>query len=158
RLEPPPPTAKSPQKFCVSSQPIIADLEARGKNLNWYENDKNSKILADTLALKDGATYYVSQTIDGCEGKRTPVDVEVEGQTPPTITPDSTGLICLSTSVMYTTDSGYTGYTWIISGGDILDGGGDEDDFVEVLWNTTENTSVSISYDLGSSCGMSQVT
>lgn len=46
----------------------LADLvvEATG-DLTWYEDENGTVELPETTPLTDGTTYYVSQTIDGCE-------------------------------------------------------------------------------------------
>ena len=56
--------------------------------------------------------------------------------------------VCVnSTGNTYNTDAGMSNYTWVISaGGTITGGGGMNDDFVEVTWNTVGAQSVSVSY------------
>lgn len=45
----------------------LADLVVTGENLTWYEDAGGTIGIPDTTPLVDGTTYYVSQTIDGCE-------------------------------------------------------------------------------------------
>tara|TARA_R110000850_G_scaffold277086_1_gene422438 strand:- start:184738 stop:186015 length:1278 start_codon:yes stop_codon:yes gene_type:complete len=45
----------------------LADLVVTGENLTWYEDAGGMTEIPDTTPLVDGTTYYVSQTIDGCE-------------------------------------------------------------------------------------------
>lgn len=64
----------------------------------------------------------------------------------PTIT--GSGSVCAGTSgVIYTTQTGMTNYTWIVSaGGTISSGGTASDQTVTVTWNTVGAQSVSINY------------
>ena len=69
------------QTFCGSA--TIANLVASGENLKWYADATGTEALASTTALATG-TYYVSQTINGCEGERTAVEVTVNAVAAPT--------------------------------------------------------------------------
>ncbi|MFP9100933.1 LamG-like jellyroll fold domain-containing protein, partial [Flavobacterium sp. RHBU_24] len=81
------PTA-SPQNFCNSA--TVASLVATGSNLQWYTASTGGSALASATALATG-TYYVSQTLNGCESTRTAVAVTVNSNTAPTATTNSTG-------------------------------------------------------------------
>ena len=52
----------------------VADLVATGTDLKWYDVATNGTALASTTAIATG-TYYVSQTLNGCESARTSVTV-----------------------------------------------------------------------------------
>ena len=67
------PTA-SAQDFCGSA--TIADLEATGTNLSWYASETSETVLESTSAVATGS-YYVSQSINGCESTRTEVSITV---------------------------------------------------------------------------------
>src|SRR5690554_7554447 len=60
------PSGESDQNFRQGD--TLADLEviATG-DLTWYEDENGTVVLPETTELEDGVTYYVSQTIDGCE-------------------------------------------------------------------------------------------
>ncbi|KAF2510529.1 hypothetical protein E0W72_08630, partial [Flavobacterium arcticum] len=60
-------TAKS---WNVDNVQVITEYE----NINWYDADDNMLANVDALAT---ATYYVSQTVNGCESTRTEVTVTV---------------------------------------------------------------------------------
>ena len=62
----------SDQNLCGSS--VIADLQVTGDNIKWYASATGTDILQSETALSDG-TYYVSQTINGCESARRAVVV-----------------------------------------------------------------------------------
>src|SRR5690606_5472617 len=48
----------------------LADLTGiTGSNLKWYSNLSGTIQIPSSTLLKDGVTYYVSQTVNGCEGE-----------------------------------------------------------------------------------------
>ncbi|WP_433765233.1 T9SS type B sorting domain-containing protein [Flavobacterium ginsenosidimutans] len=63
----PAPTGDGQQDFCTTQKPAMANLTAIGTNVVWYDNASNGTILSSTTSLMNGATYYASQTINGCE-------------------------------------------------------------------------------------------
>jgi hypothetical protein len=74
------PTA-SAQTFCNAG--MVADLVATGTGVQWYAGATGGTALAGTTALATG-TYYVSQTISGCESPRTMVAVTINVTAAPT--------------------------------------------------------------------------
>ena len=74
------PTA-SAQSFCNSG--TVAGLTATGTGLQWYSVATNGTALTSTTALATG-TYYVSQTLNSCQGPRTSVAVTVNTTAAPT--------------------------------------------------------------------------
>ncbi|MBE1615946.1 T9SS type A sorting domain-containing protein, partial [Flavobacterium sp. SaA2.13] len=71
-----PAPAAEAQAFCDAA--TVADLIATGDNLQWYADATGGTALAGDVALTDATTYYVSQTIDGCESAdRTAVAVTI---------------------------------------------------------------------------------
>ncbi|QTY25897.1 LamG-like jellyroll fold domain-containing protein [Flavobacterium sp. CS20] len=60
------------QTFCGNT--IIADLEGEGNMLTWYLEVDDIDALSHTANVTTG-TYYVSQTINGCESERTAVSI-----------------------------------------------------------------------------------
>jgi hypothetical protein len=74
------PTA-SAQTFCTSG--TVADLVATGSGLQWYATSTSSPALTASTALATG-TYFVSQTVNGCESTRTSVSVTVNSAVTPT--------------------------------------------------------------------------
>ena len=59
------PTGNTTQSFCGSA--TLADLTATGTTLLWYDAASAGNTLSTSLNVSSGATYYVSQTINGCE-------------------------------------------------------------------------------------------
>lgn len=66
--------AASNQVFCNSA--TVANLVATGTDLQWYDVEIGGTALTSSTALVTG-TYYVSQTLNNCEGPRTMVEVVV---------------------------------------------------------------------------------
>ncbi len=82
------PTAASVQSFCASTNPTIANLTATGSNIKWYSAATGGSALATTTAISTG-TYYVSQTINGCESTRTVVYADIRTNNVPTVSAQS---------------------------------------------------------------------
>ncbi|OYU84192.1 MAG: hypothetical protein CFE24_07495 [Flavobacterium sp. BFFFF2] len=76
-------TAPSAQAQTFCNGATIAQLTAVGTQLKWYAVASNGSPLVSTTALSAG-TYYVSQTLNGCESTRTPVAVSI-ASTPPIV-------------------------------------------------------------------------
>jgi sugar lactone lactonase YvrE len=74
------PTATA-QSFCNSA--TVANLSATGTSLKWYSVATGGTALASTTTLST-ATYYVSQTLNSCEGSRTSVAVVINTTAAPT--------------------------------------------------------------------------
>jgi hypothetical protein len=71
----PAPFALTTQSFCNAA--TIADLTATGTVLQWYNVPTGGAALAGGTALSNATTYYVSQTVGGCESVRTAVLVAI---------------------------------------------------------------------------------
>jgi hypothetical protein len=61
------PVGDSTQDFVAGE--TLADLDVTGQNLIWYSDAGGTNVIPDTTPLVDGTTYYVSQTINGCESE-----------------------------------------------------------------------------------------
>ncbi len=95
-------------------------------------------------------TYTVNLT-GGCGNVSTTGTITVNPLPLPTIAP-SIDPVCLNTTgVVYTTEAGMTGYTWIVSaGGTITAGAGTN--VITVTWNASGAQTVSVNYTNGTSC------
>lgn len=85
-------------EFC--SDATIADIEvvgAGGATINWYENEIGGSPLAGTTPLEEGS-YFVSQTVNGCESERTEVNVDFVTLANPVIN-DTTPAVCEGTTL-----------------------------------------------------------
>lgn len=67
------PSGNSSQNFTAGE--TLADIELTGTNIQWYSSSNNYDLLPNSTILTDGATYYASQTNNGCESDRTAVTV-----------------------------------------------------------------------------------
>ena len=79
----PPEPQATDQSFCVKESPTIADLTATGNTLQWYSQATGGTPLPPSTPVVDNTTYYVSQTVGGCESGRTPVLVTINNPAPP---------------------------------------------------------------------------
>lgn len=68
------PTATSPQAF--NKDATVANLTATGTDLKWYADPTGWAALANSTAIT-GGTYYVSQTVSGCESSRSAVQINL---------------------------------------------------------------------------------
>ena len=76
------PIGLSSQIFCNSG--TVNDLVASGFAIQWYANATGGLPLASSISLVNGATYYASQTISGCEStSRLSVSVSINAPTAP---------------------------------------------------------------------------
>lgn len=74
----PAPTGLSPQLFCASENATLNDLVVTGTSIQFYDSMNNGTVLPNSTLLQDGITYYVSQTVNGCESsQRFPINVVV---------------------------------------------------------------------------------
>ena len=69
------PTGNSSQSLAGST---LNSLIISGTNIQWYLSSTSSTPLPNTTLLVNGNTYYVSQTLNGCEGPRFAVTVQVQ--------------------------------------------------------------------------------
>ncbi len=81
-----PPTANA-QTLC--SPATFANLVATGTGIKWYAASTGGTAIPNTTLVSTG-TYYVSQTIGGCESPRTAVNVTVNNTALPTATTTQT--------------------------------------------------------------------
>jgi uncharacterized protein (TIGR02145 family) len=107
-----------------------------------------------TWANGYSGTVNIQVTANGCNGPSPMIIRTVIVNTGPTPTLTGPGSPCAgSTGNVYITQSGMTGYNWIISaGGVITAGGGITDTSVTVTWNTSGPQSVSVSYTGANGC------
>jgi hypothetical protein len=77
------PTGSATQTFCNAA--TVADLTATGTGIQWYTVAIGGAALVSTTALVNGASYFASQTVSGCESAtRFEVAVTVNNTPAPT--------------------------------------------------------------------------
>jgi hypothetical protein len=99
------PTAVA-QSFCGVTR--VGDLVATGTGLNWYNQLTGGTALSSVSVITSGS-YYVSQTINGCESSRTLVIVTID----PVVVNTTTVAACdtytwAKNGVVYTASGTYT--------------------------------------------------
>lgn len=67
------PNADTNQSFNIGD--TLDDLIVTGTNLQWYANSSETNPISASTALVDDATYYVTQTVNGCESERLAITV-----------------------------------------------------------------------------------
>jgi len=71
------PIVDSPQTFCIQKNAKISDIDITGQNIKWFESISSTLNLPESTLLKNGLTYYASQTTNNCESDRTPVTINI---------------------------------------------------------------------------------
>ena len=104
-----------------------------------------------TISFGVGATsgtlsVYATNANCVTPGPTTSIPISINPFPVPTLSGNPS--ICTGTTgVIYTTESGKTGYTWTVSGGGtITSGGGAADNTVTITWNAAGAQSVSVNY------------
>jgi gliding motility-associated-like protein len=111
----PPPTVTSPVNICQNS--TAQPLSAQGQNLLWYTvatGGTGSTTTPTPVTTTPGLdTFWVSQTINGCESVRVPIYINVLVQ--PVITAGSNSPICAGTTLLLNSTQ-VTGATYAWTG------------------------------------------
>ena len=94
-----------PQIFCLADNKKINDLTPSGTGIKWYSASTGGILYTGTEILMAG-TYFVSQTLNGCESTRTSVGVTLTPKPSDVIT---TASICSGDT--YTWGANNTPYT-----------------------------------------------
>lgn len=136
--KPQPPVADSVVEYCLDVQ--ATQLTAQGQNLIWYAGPTGGVGTAIAPVPPTNpvgtASYYVSQTVDGCESDRAKIDVVIDTVVTARIV-FSKQPVCKDDSVIIShvgvvPDSGT--FTWGFDGGVILEG--DTSGPYKIAWDT----------------------
>lgn len=144
----PPAPVVSDTSYCQHA-PYTLPLNATGTGLLWYTALTGGTGSIVTPIPPDTATgihtWYVTQTINGCESPRAPVNITI--LTLPVFSIAGNTVLCLGA----TTTLSYSGsslvspsYTWSIPGDASIEGGSDTSNFIEVEFNASQSQSVSL--------------
>ncbi|MDR6966153.1 gliding motility-associated-like protein [Flavobacterium arsenatis] len=88
----PAPTGLSPQTFCANQNATLNELIVNGSSIQIYDSPINGNLLPTTTLLQDGFTYYLSQTLNGCESvQRLAINVVLIDELPAN---DYSDLVC----------------------------------------------------------------
>ncbi|NMH27753.1 Ig-like domain-containing protein [Flavobacterium silvaticum] len=74
--------AKDPSMAVFQMDTLQFTFYQLGEGMNWYsqQTDGNPLVVSDELV---SGTYYLSQTVGGCESTRTPVEISIQSPTQP---------------------------------------------------------------------------
>ncbi|SNR64745.1 Ig-like domain-containing protein, partial [Lutibacter flavus] len=91
----PPTTTETNQTFCEVDNPTVADLNATGNGVLWYDTETSTSALNDTDSLINGEDYWATQTdTNGCSSAtRLAVTTSIISTPPPT-TSESNQTFC----------------------------------------------------------------
>jgi len=85
---PGPPTATD-QIFCKSENAKLQDMIISGQDIKWYNTANGAEeLLPETLLLN--ATYYATQTLNGCESLRNAIKVTIDDTPEPIVATEQT--------------------------------------------------------------------
>ncbi|AZA55121.1 T9SS type B sorting domain-containing protein [Chryseobacterium sp. G0201] len=90
----PKPTGNAAQDFCASANPTLVNLVVNGTSLIFYNAAGN--ILPITTPLVHGQTYFVTQTLNGCESEKLAIAITLSTNNVPAH--DVTDAFCNSTT------------------------------------------------------------
>lgn len=150
---------------CISN---IADLTATGTNLKWYSDASHTTLVGRGTPFATGQTtagtytYYVTQTINGCESSSAAVSLFIYNSIAIDTQPQAE-TICDGDNATFTVSaSGYNlTYQWQEDGVDIADGGIYSGATTSTLILTDPgvvNSGKSYSVNISGSCGTSPLT
>lgn len=71
------PIADSRQTFCIQENALLENINITGQSIKWFENSSSTIPVTESTPLKNGMTYYASQTIANCESDRIPVTINI---------------------------------------------------------------------------------
>lgn len=159
----PTPTLNGPASICVNTTGNVYTTEAGFSNYVWTvaaggtitagggATDNTVTVDWTTAGAKTVSVNYTNA--NSCTAASATVyNVTVNPLPTPTIT-GPTAVCAGTTSNVYTTQSGMTGYTWAVSaGGTITAGGTATSNTVTVTWNSAGPQTVSVNYTNANSC------
>jgi hypothetical protein len=158
----PTPTLAGPASICVNTTSNVYTTEAGFSNYVWLVSAGGSITSGGTAAdntvtvtwnTAGAQTVSVNYTnANNCTAAAATVyNVTVNPLPVPTITGPASACVN-STSNVYTTQTGMTGYVWAITGGTITAGGTPTSNTATVTWNTVGAQSISVNYTNANSC------
>lgn len=150
-------TLTGPNPICPNTTGTYT-TEAGMSDYTW--NFTNGTVIAGGYSTDNYATVswgagdpkhiFVNYTDgNGCQAEKQ-VTVTSVAANQPVIT--GTNDLCQNSQAVYTTGAGGTVYSWTITGGTVVSGGGTNDNTVTVQWNTAGNQSVQVNYTNTDGC------
>jgi len=113
-IVPPPTITNSSQAFCEIDNPTIADLNATGTGVLWYDTETSSTPLSTAEVLIDGEDYWATQTeTSGCESAtRLVVTATIITPLPPTTTEVNQAFCDIDNPTVANLTASGTGILW----------------------------------------------
>lgn len=65
------------QTFCSDANSTLSDIVVSGTDIIWYDSFVGGSIIPSTTPLQNQTTYYCTQTINGCESWRKPINIQL---------------------------------------------------------------------------------
>lgn len=149
---PTPTTELENQKFCLEQNPTISDIQINETDVVFYDEMEGGQLLEPDQPLSDGETYYAARVQSGCESRERLLITTIISENEPMSLSGESFDACQYREYTYYTDSNKENYIWTANGGRIKSGGGNSDDYVTVVWDDLENTSLTVSYVDDESC------
>ncbi|WP_179376884.1 DUF6923 family protein [Winogradskyella wichelsiae] len=149
------PTGSDTQEFCEIDNATIADLNASGNNILWYESANAENPLDSDTVLIEGNTYYASQTSSaGCESTdRLAVSVNFSEEILLT-KPEEANCVSINGTV-YTIEAIFTGTPPFTASGDGQSGTFTSNTDGTTTWTSSEIESTVETYNvtISDNCG-----
>jgi hypothetical protein len=163
----PVPTVAGPASVCVTSTGNVYSTESGMSGYVWNISaggtiTAGAGTNAITVSWNTAGAQFVSvsytNTLGCVAAAPTVYNVTVNPLPVPTIAGPAS--VCVnSTGNTYSTQAGMTGYTWTVSAGGTIAGGGTAtDNTVTVTWGTTGAQTVSVNYTNGNGCTAAAAT
>ncbi len=116
----PAPDSMAPVYYCVGTDSV--PLNISGQSINFYNNSTGGTPLSTPIypntTSPGNETYWVSQTINGCESSRTPIEVDIHA--PPVINfAQLDSMVCSDSSIILLNTESNTGYIWVLYGNSV---------------------------------------
>jgi gliding motility-associated-like protein len=147
------------QIFCASSNPTLLDLQVTGNDIVFFDSLDTSVALDLNTPLVDGSVYFAGiLDIPISVLTRIGITVTLLEDQPITLTGQTSEACLEEEQYTYSTESGKQNYTWTVTGGTIVDGGGTTDASATVIWTELQNTSISVLYEDSTSCTPTEAT
>jgi gliding motility-associated-like protein len=72
------PTGEGNQTFCSNQNTTLSNVTITGTAIKWYDAATNGNQLSNYTLVRNGITYYATQTIANCESDRTAITIEIQ--------------------------------------------------------------------------------
>jgi uncharacterized protein (TIGR02145 family) len=156
----PVPAIAGSASVCLNSTTVYQANQAGMSNYVWTVSSggtitigQGTNIISVNWTLNGAQTVTLNYTdANGCTAASPKVfDVVVSDLPTPTLNGDT--ILCVGSTITYSTDLGNSAYVWAVSaGGTVTAGGGPADPSVTVHWTVTGAQTVSVNYQAGPGC------